>query len=90
MTIGGVLGIIVAVGLGIAVSVLRLMDVIDVPGYAATVAIVAFFGALNMLGLGVVGAYAWRAYENTKRRPLAVIQQFRSFDGGKSQAAGQG
>ena len=90
MTIGGVLEIIVAVGLGIAVSVLRLMDVIDVPGYAATVAIVAFFGALNMLGLGVVGAYAWRAYENTKRRPLAVIQQFRSFDGGKSQAAGQG
>ena len=29
--------------------------------------------ALNLLGLGLVGSYAWRAYENTKARPLAVV-----------------
>ena len=33
---------------------------------------VVFFGGLNALGLGVVGNYAWRAYENTKQRPLSI------------------
>ena len=46
---------------------------IEVPGYAATMLAILFLGAFNLLGLGVVGAYAWRGYENSKRRPLAVI-----------------
>jgi hypothetical protein len=52
-----------------------------VPGYAATVLIVTFFAALNSFGLGVIGAYVWRTYENTKRRPLAIVMQRRSFEG---------
>jgi hypothetical protein len=43
--------------------------------------VIAFFGALNIFGLGLVGSYAWRAYENTKRRPLATIQSARQFSG---------
>jgi hypothetical protein len=27
----------------------------------------------------VVGAYAWRAFENTKARPLAIVQRRYSF-----------
>jgi polyisoprenyl-phosphate glycosyltransferase len=54
---------------------------ISVPGYAATVLLITFFGALNMLGIGLVGSYVWRTYENTKRRPLAVVQQTESFNG---------
>jgi hypothetical protein len=46
---------------------------ITVPGYAATVIVVAFFGGLNSLGLSTVGAYVWRSFENTKGRPNAVI-----------------
>jgi hypothetical protein len=38
-----------------------------------------FFGGINSLGLGIVGAYAWRTYENTKRRPLAVVIKTQSF-----------
>ena len=30
---------------------------------------------LNIFGLAIVGSYAWRAYENTKRRPLAVVSR---------------
>jgi glycosyltransferase involved in cell wall biosynthesis len=47
---------------------------IPVPGYAATVLMVSFFGGLNSLSLGVIGNYVWRAYENTKQRPLSIIQ----------------
>jgi hypothetical protein len=32
-----------------------------------------FFGAVNLIALGLVGNYAWRAYENSKARPLAIV-----------------
>jgi hypothetical protein len=63
----------VAVVLGIIVLVARVAGQVDVPGYAATILVVLFFGGLNALGLGVIGSYVWRGYENTKRRPLAVV-----------------
>jgi hypothetical protein len=40
---------------------------------------VMFFGGINALGLGIVGSYAWRTYENTKRRPLSLTLGKRSF-----------
>jgi glycosyltransferase involved in cell wall biosynthesis len=69
----GALGVMVAVVLGIIVLVARVAGQVDVPGYAATILVVLFFGGLNALGLGVIGSYVWRGYENTKRRPLAVV-----------------
>jgi glycosyltransferase involved in cell wall biosynthesis len=68
---------VIAVGtsffLGLAVLVAKLSGWIAVPGYAATMLAVLFFGALNILGIGLVGAYVWRTYENSKQRPLAVV-----------------
>lgn len=68
----GLLGMLLALGLGGAVLVARLLGLVDVPGYAGTMLTVLFFGGLNALGLGLVGNYAWRAYENTKLRPLSI------------------
>ena len=59
----------------------KLSGLVAVPGYAGTMLTILFFGALNSLGLGVVGTYAWRAYENTKGRPLALIQSEETFEG---------
>ena len=58
--------------MGAVVAVARLSGAITVPGYAMTLLMMVFLGALNLLGLGIVGSYAWRAYENTKARPLAL------------------
>ncbi|MGQ3889258.1 glycosyltransferase family 2 protein [Legionella sp. CNM-1927-20] len=69
----GALGTILSVILGLLVLYARLFHVIAVPGYAATVLIILTMGAFNLLGLGLVGTYAWRAYENSKRRPLAIV-----------------
>lgn len=68
----GVVGCILSVVLGALVFAGHLSGQITVPGYAATMLVVLFFGMLNLLGLGLVGTYAWRGYENSKRRPLAV------------------
>jgi glycosyltransferase involved in cell wall biosynthesis len=77
----GMLALFVAVVFGAVVLAARISGWVEVPGYAATILTILFFGALNALGLGVVGTYAWRAFENTKARPLAVVQTDESFQG---------
>jgi hypothetical protein len=72
MVLGG-LGTAFSTLLGVVVIAAYLAGAIEVPGYAATMLTILFLGAVNLLGLGLVGAYAWRGYENSKRRPLAVI-----------------
>lgn len=66
---GSALSILVA----FLILIARLTGLIDVPGYTAVMLIVIFLGTLNLFALGLVGTYAWRAYENSKQRPLAVI-----------------
>jgi glycosyltransferase involved in cell wall biosynthesis len=81
----GMLALTVAIIYGAIVLVARLTGFIVEPGYAPTVLLIAGFGALNALGLSVVGAYAWRAFENTKGRPLAIVQRRFTFgEGGKA------
>jgi len=74
LLIAGGLGLVTAVGLGALELVLRLAGhAAAVPGYVATMLTILFFGGLNTFGLGIIGAYVWRAFANTQRRPLAVV-----------------
>lgn len=75
----GMVGLFLSVALGMAVLVARLSGLVLVPGYAGTMLAVLFFGGLNALGLGLVGNYAWRAYENTKHRPLSIPMLIEEF-----------
>jgi polyisoprenyl-phosphate glycosyltransferase len=76
----GAIGSVMAIVLGVLILVAKFVGEITVPGYAATVLVVLFFGALNLLGLGLVGTYAWRAYENSKHRPNAIVAlEYRNY-----------
>ncbi|TCO42760.1 glycosyltransferase family 2 protein [Dokdonella fugitiva] len=81
--VGG-LGLGASLMLGSAVGIARLLGYITVPGYAMTILTLSFFGGLNTFGLGLVGAYVWRAYENTKQRPLAIVQRAHDYTGTKA------
>jgi hypothetical protein len=76
----GLCGIAVATLLAILVLSLRIGGEIAVPGYAATMITIVFFGGLNAFGLGLIGAYVWRAFANTQRRPLAIVMNRCSFN----------
>ena len=80
----GVLGLVVSVVLGLVIVWAKLVAGISVAGYATTVMTILFFGGLNTLGLGIIGAYVWRAFGNTQGRPIAVVRGATIFDG-KSQ-----
>lgn len=72
MYVGGI-GSILALAFGAIVLVGRLCGAIDVPGYTPIMFSVLFLGTLNLFCLGLVGTYAWRGYENSKHRPLAIV-----------------
>jgi dolichol-phosphate mannosyltransferase len=44
------------------------------PGFAATMLTIMFFGGVQLLALGVIGEYVGRMYESVKSRPIYVIE----------------
>ena len=80
LAVGGV-GLLFSLFFGVVVTALRLIAGAQVPGYAATVLVILFLGGLNMVGLGIIGAYIWRAFANTQGRPLSVVMRTEAFPG---------
>ena len=70
----GVLGLVLGVAVGVLVLLARALGAITVPGYAPTVLVIVFFGSLNLIGLGIIGSYVWRAYDTVKGRPGAIVR----------------
>ena len=66
LSLAGMTGMLVSVVLAAAVLAAKIDGQVNVPGYTATVLVVMFFGGLNSFGIGVLGEYLWRTFENTK------------------------
>ena len=77
----GFIGTVTFLVVGIALVVARFLQVVPVPGYTAIMVTILFSASLVLLALGIVGNYVWRAYENTKQRPLAIVQARTTFPG---------
>ncbi|WP_081849353.1 glycosyltransferase family 2 protein [Aeromonas jandaei] len=76
----GSVGSILSICYGASVIFARMVGLIDVPGYAMTLFSITLLGSVNLLGLGIIGSYAWRTYENTKARPLAIPMKKITFN----------
>jgi glycosyltransferase involved in cell wall biosynthesis len=48
---------------------------VDVPGYASIIVGIMLLGGMQLLALGVLGAYVGRIYEELKSRPLYVVAE---------------
>ena len=75
----GFFGVASSLFIGLVVIAARMVGLISVPGYTATVLVILFFAGLNSLGLRLIGSYVWRAFENTKARPTAVVMRNTNF-----------
>jgi len=76
----GLLGTLASLLGGAVILAAKLSGRIPIPGYTATALIVVFFGALNSLGLGIIGGYVWRTLENTKGRPNFLVASRTTFE----------
>lgn len=74
----GIFGVIASMIVATIVLLGWMAGMITVSGYTPIMLFIAFTNSLTLLGLGILGAYLWRTYENTKQRPLSLtmIQEF--------------
>lgn len=56
-----------------------------IPGWTSIVMIASFFGALNALGIGVLGEYVIRIYDQVRQRPLYITQRIEAGKSGEDQ-----
>ena len=74
-------GLLVAVAAVIYGVVIMLKTVLfgnPVPGYPSLLVVVLFLGGVQLMTLGVIGEYLGRVFNETKRRPLYLIESVRS------------
>lgn len=69
----GAFGGFLTILIGIVVLVAYLWGAILEPGYVPLMLVILFSTFSILVALGIVGSYVWRAFENTKRRPHAVV-----------------
>jgi glycosyltransferase involved in cell wall biosynthesis len=79
LSLAGLAGMTVSVLLASVVLATKLAGQVPVPGYTATVLTVMFFGGLNSFGIGILGEYLWRSFENTKHRPEFVVARHEHY-----------
>lgn len=58
----------------------KLIGVDLTPGLSTTVLVVSFFSGVQLLGLGLIGEYIGRIYDEVKRRPMYIVDRKVNFE----------
>lgn len=77
--IGLILGI-VAFGYGVFIIISRILGDIQVAGWSAMMVTFLFVSAFQMMALGIIGEYVWRALDAARGRPNFVIDEVRKAE----------
>ena len=58
----------------------KLIQGIDVPGYASIIVLILFLGGIQLFSLGILGEYLAKVYVQTKNRPLYILKEYLGKD----------
>ena len=62
------------------VSLQKLIWGIDIPGYATIIVLILFFGSMQLFGLGIIGEYVGRTFEQSKNRPVYIAKEYLTYE----------
>jgi glycosyltransferase involved in cell wall biosynthesis len=89
MTALGIAFAVIATVLGLRTLWLW-VDGAAVPGFTTVILLLIFIGAVLMIGLGIIGAYIAKIYEEVKGRPRFIVQESTSPVDAPAQDNGRG
>lgn len=58
----------------------KLIGIDLTPGLSTTVLFITFFSGVQLLGLGLIGEYVGRIYDEVKKRPMSILDKKVNFD----------
>jgi dolichol-phosphate mannosyltransferase len=75
---------VVATGLGVLLAlvllVLKLGGALPLAGQGLTASLVLFMGGVQLLGMGILGEYIGRIYDEVRGRPLYIVREVKRAD----------
>lgn len=77
--VGAITAVIAAIYL-LVVIIEKIFWGIDVPGLATVIVLILFFGSMQLFGLGIIGEYVGRTFEQTKDRPIYIAKEILTYD----------
>lgn len=89
MSMAGFAVAAISFAIGLWYLIQKLMGIDLTPGLPTTVLVVSFFSGVQLLALGVVGEYIGRIYDETKRRPMYIVDRKVNFSDPAGQPADQ-
>ena len=84
MTIIGFLISILSLIIGGWYFIQKIIGINLTPGLTTTVILISFYSGIQLFGLGLLGEYIGRIYEQSKRRPKYILDKKVNFDQNKS------
>jgi dolichol-phosphate mannosyltransferase len=87
MSMAGFVVAALSFAIGLWYVIQKLMGFDLTPGLPTTVLVVSFFSGVQLLALGVVGEYIGRIYDETKRRPMYIVDRKVNFTDPVGQSA---
>ena len=85
----GMVGVVASILLGLIVLIGWIVGAVTQPGYTPLMITILASTSALLLGLGVVGSYVWRAYENGKGRPTELVALHERYGGDASRGDGE-
>ena len=77
--LGGVTGVAAVIYL-IVVVLQKLIQGIDVPGYATIIVLILLLGSVQLFCIGIIGEYVGRIFEQSKDRPIYIAKEVLDYE----------
>src|SRR5882757_2766341 len=89
MSMAGFAVAAISFAIGLWYLIQKLVGIDLTPGLPTPVLVVSFFSGVQLLALGVVGEYIGRIYDETKRRPMYIVDRKVNFSATAGRACDQ-